>query len=136
MRTALSKTVDTKNQIVNDNRGRQNPANKKSQEMAKRVISHIKKYKPISHYRWAHAPDRLYISPMHKVSSMQKDFIVCYPDDCFSYCYYQNKVKNLNNSFVKLGGRVWGLRITYISVERGAYVKWDRALTTNRWEKK
>ena len=29
MKTALSKTVDTRNEIVNDNRGRQDPANKK-----------------------------------------------------------------------------------------------------------
>ena len=34
---------------------------------------------------------------------MHKDFITCYPDDRVSYCYYRNKVKNLNISFVKLG---------------------------------
>ena len=37
MRTALLKTADNRNEIVNDNRGRQDPANKKSQEMAERV---------------------------------------------------------------------------------------------------
>ena len=34
---------------------------------------------------------------------MHKDFIACCPDDCVSYSYYQNKVKNLNISSVKLG---------------------------------
>ena len=37
IRMALSKTVDTRNEIVNDNSGRQDPANKMSQEMADRV---------------------------------------------------------------------------------------------------
>ena len=104
MRTALSKTADTRYQIVNDNRGRQDPADNKPQEMAKGVVSHIKKYNPyISHYRRFHAPDRLYISPEHSVSSVHKDFIACYPDYRVSYSYNQNKVKNLNISFVKLG---------------------------------
>ena len=52
MRTVLSKTRDNRNGIVNDDRGRKDPANKKSQEMAEKVVSHIKKYNPsISHYR-------------------------------------------------------------------------------------
>ena len=52
MRTVLSKTCDNRNGIVNDDRGRKDPANKKSQEMAEKVVSHIKKYNPsISHYR-------------------------------------------------------------------------------------
>ena len=47
--------------------------------MAEKLLSHIKKYNPsISHYRWAHAPNWLYISPEHNVSSMCKDFIACY----------------------------------------------------------
>ena len=104
MRTVLSKTCDNRNGIVNDDRGRKDPANKKSQEMAEKVVSHIKKYNPsISHYRWAHAPNRLYISAEHSVSSMHKDFIACYLDDQVSYNYYQNKVKDLNISSVKLG---------------------------------
>ena len=44
MRTALSKTDATRNEIVNDYRGRQDPANKKSHEMAEKVVSHIKKW--------------------------------------------------------------------------------------------
>ena len=38
MGTALSKTADTWNEIINDNRGRQDSANKKSQEMAEGVV--------------------------------------------------------------------------------------------------
>ena len=50
------------------------PADKLSQEIAERVVSHIEKYNPsISHYRQAHAPKRLYISPEHSVSSIHKD---------------------------------------------------------------
>ena len=52
MRTALSKTADTRNEIVNGNRGRQDPANKKSQEIAEKVVSRIMIYNPsISNYR-------------------------------------------------------------------------------------
>ena len=82
MRTALPKTADTRNEIINDDRGRLDPANKKSQEMEGKVVSHIKKYNPpISHYRQAHAPNRLYISPEHSISLMHKDFIAYYSDD-------------------------------------------------------
>ena len=50
------------------------PANKLSQEIAERVVSHIEKYNPsISHYRQVHAPKWLYISPEYSVSSMHKD---------------------------------------------------------------
>ena len=104
MRTTLSKAADTRNEIVNENRGRQDPVNKKSQEMAEGVVSHIKKYNPsISHYIRAHIPNRLYILLEQSVSSMHKDFIAGYPDDHVSYSYYQNKVKSLNITFVKLG---------------------------------
>ena len=59
-----TKTADTRNEVVNNSRGRQDPANKKSQKMAERVVSHIKKYNPsISHYRQAHAQNWLYILP-------------------------------------------------------------------------
>ena len=52
MRTALSKTADTRNEIVNGNRGKQDPANKKSQEIAEKVVSRIMIYNPsISNYR-------------------------------------------------------------------------------------
>ena len=51
-RRALSKTADTRNEIVNGNRGRQDPANKKSQEIAEKVVSRIMIYNPsISNYR-------------------------------------------------------------------------------------
>ena len=102
-RRALSKTADTRNEIVNGNRGRQDPANKKLQEIAEKVVSRVMIYNPsISNYRWVHAPNQLYISPEHSVSSIHKDSIVCYPDDRVSYNYYQNKVKRLNIGFVKL----------------------------------
>ena len=52
MRTALSKTADTRNEIVNGNRGKQDPANKKSQEIAEKVVSRIMIHNPsISNYR-------------------------------------------------------------------------------------
>ena len=121
MRTALLKTADNRNEIVNDNRGRHDPANKKSQEMAERVVSHIKKYNPsISHYRRVHALNRQYISPEHSVSSMHKDFIVCCPDDRVSYSYYPNRFKSLNISFVKLGQEeceICELRISHMKEE-------------------
>ena len=51
-RRALSKTADTRNEIVNGNRGRQDPANKKLQEIAEKVVSRVMIYNPsISNYR-------------------------------------------------------------------------------------
>ena len=121
MGTALSKTADTWNEIINDNRGRQDSANKKSQEMAEGVVSHIQKYDSfISHYRQAYAPNRLYILPEHSVNSMHKDFIKCYPDHRFSYRYHQNKVESLNFGFVKSGEEkceVWELHISHLKEE-------------------
>ena len=120
-RIMITKTADTRNDVFNDNRGRQDPANKKSQKMAERVVSHIKKYDPsISHYRQAHAKNRLYVLPEHSVSSMHKDFIAWYPDDRISYSYCQNKVKSFNISFVKLGEEeceICKLHITHLKVE-------------------
>ena len=51
-RRALSKTADTRNEIVNGNRGRRDPANKKLQEIAEKVVSRVMIYNPsISNYR-------------------------------------------------------------------------------------
>ena len=104
MRTALSKTADTRITVAVDLRGKHEPPNKKSEAIVKRVESHIRKYNPcVSHYRRAHAPNRLYISPEHSIRSMYKDYCNTYPNDSVSYNYYRKVVKNLNISFVKLG---------------------------------
>jgi hypothetical protein len=104
MRTALSKTADTRITVAVDLRGKHEPPNKKSEAIVEKVESRIRKYNPcISHYRRAHAPNRLYISPEHSIRSMYKDYYNTYPNGSVSYNYYRKIVKNLNISFVKLG---------------------------------
>ena len=45
------------------------------------VIDHIQKFRPcISHYRRAHAPYRLYISPEFAITSMYQDFCTEHPN--------------------------------------------------------
>ena len=104
MRTALAKTSESRNTLTEDNRGKQEPANKMTDDVAEKVLEHIKMYNPcISHYRRAHAPNRLYISPEHTVRSIHSDYIESNPDNLVSYVYYLRKVNKLNISFVKLG---------------------------------
>ena len=62
VRTVLAKPNDSRTDIC-DNRRKQKPGNKKSEEILALVISHIRGYNPcISHYRRSHTPNRLYVS--------------------------------------------------------------------------
>ena len=54
------------------------------------------------HIRRKHAPNRLYISPIHSTASMLKDFNETYNTDISKSRYYK-EIKDMNISFVKLG---------------------------------
>ena len=76
---------------------------KKPDDISDKVTNHILSFNPsISHYRRAHAPKRMYISPEFNVSGMYKDFCTSNPVK-ISYNYYNKKVKRMNISFAKLG---------------------------------
>ena len=87
---------------LSDQRGKSD-GNKKPVDISDKVKNHILSFKPsISHYRRAHVPKRMYISPEFNVSEMYKDFCTSNPVK-ISYNYYNKKVKKTNISFAKLG---------------------------------
>ena len=54
----------------------------------------------VSHYRRAHTPKRLYLSPELQVSDMHKSFADQFWE--ISYELYKQQIKQLNISFAKL----------------------------------
>ena len=64
IQTILSKTSTSRMVNISDKRGKHTPAIQKKEEIYQLVIEYTQKLCPcISHYRRAHAPNRLYISP-------------------------------------------------------------------------
>ena len=103
VKTAINSAKDV---IVpaKDKRGVNTPANKISAQTEEKVRVHIFKFGPsVSHYRRAHAPNRLYISPEFDCRFMHRDYIEEFPEYTVSYAYYYKVLKSLNISFVKLG---------------------------------
>ena len=102
VRVALEKS---KNKLFPspDKRGRNSSSNRLSDEKVTLIRNHILSYNPaITHYRRKHAPNRLYISPVHSTSSMLNDFNETYNLNISRSRYYQ-EIKSMNISFVKLG---------------------------------
>ena len=68
---------------------------------------HIRSFKPqISHYRRAHAPNRLYLPCELTITEMYVDYVEeCKKDEqrCLSYVSYTRELKSQNISFAKLG---------------------------------
>ena len=96
----------TKHSIVpaKDKRGSFPATNKITPDVDEKVKRHILKFGPsVSHYRRAHAPYRLYISPEFDCCAMHRDYVKEHPENVVSYAYYSKMVKSLNISFVKLG---------------------------------
>lgn len=68
------------------------------------IVRHIKSFNPtISHYRRAHAPNRLYLPSDITIQLMYKDFQEKHPTIRFSYYLYRDVVSSMNISFTKLG---------------------------------
>ena len=87
-----------------DKRGKDQAPNKTREELLQIVDSHIRSFNPsISHYRRAHAPNRLYISPEYSAQKMFEDFKKNNPDTPVKYLLYWSRLKAMNISFVKLG---------------------------------
>lgn len=104
IQTALSKSNSLGLSNLSERRGSSSSSKKKPEDVADKVLNHISMSNPnTSHYRRAHAPNRLYISPEYNITMMYKDFCSSYPDKKVSYTYYYGKVKSMNISFVKLG---------------------------------
>ena len=86
-----------------DKRGHHPPHNKLMNEKVELIRQHILSYNPsITHYRRKHAPNRLYISPVHSTASMLQDFNETYNTNISKSRYYK-EIKDMNISFVKLG---------------------------------
>ena len=99
IQTVLSKCKSSHTVVdLSDQRGKSD-GNKKPDDISDKVTNHILSFNPsISHYRRAHAPRRMYISPEFNVSGMYKDF--CTSNPVKTYNYYNKKVKKMNISFV------------------------------------
>ncbi|BES91110.1 Hypothetical protein NTJ_03918 [Nesidiocoris tenuis] len=86
-----------------DKRGR-HPSMKKVDKTP--IVDHITSFSPtISHYRRAHAPNRLYLPSDVTIKLMHDDFKESFPhlSDKVSYELYRQQVAKLNISFTKLG---------------------------------
>ena len=105
IQTVLSKCKSPHTVVdLSDQRGKSD-GNKRPDDISDKVSNHILSFNPsISHYRRAHAPKRMYISPEFNVSGMYKYFCNSNPVK-ISYNYYNKKVKKMNISFVKLGAK-------------------------------
>ena len=87
---------------TSDQRGKSVPSNKFSEEKSKDIMNHIMSYDPrISHYRRAHAPNRLYLPSELTVNAMWKNYIDS-GGSC-SYEAYRKLVVSKNISFAALG---------------------------------
>lgn len=87
-----------------DRRGKHCPKHKLAEATSMKIQDHIKSFNPsISHYRRAHAPNRLYLGNDLTVREMHQDFGVKHPDVSCSYATYRRQVKEMNISFAKLG---------------------------------
>lgn len=104
---AMMKSVNlNQNMLVPpaDKRGQHAPKHKMPEANVSHIQEHIKSYHPtISHYRRAHAPNRLYLSPEITIKEMHQDFKHKNPNMACSYATYRKIVKQMNISFVKLG---------------------------------
>ena len=99
--TTVMKTAKEAIFTSDSKRGKHPPANKKDTKVMK---DHIMSFHPcVSHYRRAHAPNRLYLPSDITVKKMYNDFKVA--NLGFSCCYqtYRKTVVSLNISFTKLG---------------------------------
>ena len=96
--TSLSKSGTTYK------RGKHENHKKMPEEVLSQVRSHIYSFNPsISHYRQAHAPNRLYLAPELNISFMFNHFSEKYPSSNISYESYRRCIKKENISFTKLG---------------------------------
>lgn len=88
-----------------DKRGKHVPSNKLHCNIEQQIRDHIMLYNPcVSHYRRAHAPNRLYISPMYSSRKMHADFVESHDGECtVSHTRYFQEIKRMNIGFVKLG---------------------------------
>ena len=106
IKTALDKSNNGSTIIANitDNRGTTGNQATVPDEHVKKIKEHILSYNPsISHYRRAHAPNRLYISPKYNRAMMYKDFCESNPHIKVSSSFYRSEIKKMNINFVKLG---------------------------------
>ena len=87
-----------------DKRGKHYPKHKLTEANCTMIQEHIKSFNPsISHYRRAHAPNRLYLGNDLTIREMHEDFRVKHPDVPCSYVTYGRQVREMNISFTKLG---------------------------------
>ena len=80
IKTAIAKRKGSFIKIIPDQRGQHQPPHKLNDTTTEVIKNHIYSHGPsISHYRRAHAPNRLYLSPEFNISSMFEDFKVKKP---------------------------------------------------------
>ena len=104
IKTALVKRKGKFIQSSPDKRGRHKPLHTLNDSVLDSIRDHINSYGPsISHYRRAHAPNRLYLSPEFTIKGMLDDFNEKHPGNGVHYSTYYRIVHAMKISFVKLG---------------------------------
>ena len=87
-----------------DLRGKRTPKHALTEEEKNSIDEHIRSFKPsVSHYRRAHAPLRLYLSPELTGREMYNYYKESQGSCRISYNTYMKRINKMNISFVKLG---------------------------------
>lgn len=103
LRAMFAKMTPTKVTPPPSKRGKHDPKHKLPQESVSDIKDHVMRFNPAcSHYRRAHAPNRLYLPPELTVKEMYADFSENGSGQ-IHYSTYQKIVNNMNISFAKLG---------------------------------
>ena len=96
--------VALKNAGVEDKRGKAPKPHRFSENQQAAVKEHIQSFHPdISHYRRAHAPNRLYLDHSLSITDLYKDYRKKILNEYVSYARYAQTLREMNISFAKLG---------------------------------
>ena len=96
--------VALKNAVVEDKRGKAPKPHRFSENQRAAVTEHIQSFNPdISHYRRAHAPNRLYLDHSLSITDLYKDYRKKVLTEFVSYARYAQTLREMNISFAKLG---------------------------------
>ena len=101
IKTALAKRKGKFIQSSPDKGGRHKPLHTLNDSVLDSIRDHIKSYGPsISHYRRAHAPNRLYLYPEFTIKGMLDDFNEKHPGNGVHYSTYYQIVRAMKISFI------------------------------------
>lgn len=88
---------------ISDKRGKGEAENRTKSEIIDSIVAHIKSFDPeISHYRRAHAPNRLYLPSTLSITNMYQNFLKENENQQVSYDVYRRELNRLNISLLNL----------------------------------